>query len=553
MADENQPSDSDMPEDPLPDYGMDDAGGESSQEQKGSGQSPAEGEQYRLGPKPGESNPAQPRQDPLGFAGGTPPGGSTDPNNPFAALFANLGGQGGSPDMNSVLQQLQSMFSSFGGAQQMFDPGAGNNGGVNWEMTKDTARKTTASLGDDPAPTDGQRRAVTEAISLAETWLDEATGFVRAGRTSAAWSRADWIENTMPAWQQLIEPIATHIADAMEGALSLGDDQGVPPQMKGMEQMLRPMLRSSGASMFGMQAGQALGRLATEVVGTTDIALPLTQAGHLALLPFNVEKFAEGLEQTSADVMLYLALREAARHRLFAAAGWLRDQLVSLITEYAHGISIDTSALERAAGDLQGGNLDDIGQVLEGGLFEPQKTPEQQATLERLETRLALIEGWVDDVVSQATARWMPTAEAIAEMVRRQRASGGPAEATFASLVGLELRPRRLRDAANLWAAVRNERGAQGRDAIWAHPDLLPTATDLDDPIGYAKGETNKTEDSDFDAALAQLLDNPEQASASGDSNEGGSQAGPSDSNEGGPQAGPSDSTDDTGEDDETR
>lgn len=259
--------------------------------------------------------------------------------------------------------------------------------------------------------------------------------------------------------------------------------------------------------MFGMQAGQALGQLAGEVVGTTDIGLPLTKIGQLALLPTNVDKFAEGLEQSIGDVTLYLALREAARHRLFAAAGWLREQLVSLIAEYARGISIDTSALERAAGDLEGGNLDDISQVLEGGLFEPQKTPEQQATLERLETRLALIEGWVDDVVSQATGKWMPAAEAIAEMVRRQRATGGPAEATFAALVGLELRPRRLRDAANLWAAVRSQRGIEGRDAIWSHPDLLPTGSDLDDPIGYAKGETQSGKDDAFDAALAQLLE----------------------------------------------
>jgi uncharacterized protein (DUF2342 family) len=104
----------------------------------------------------------------------------------------------------------------------------------------------------------------------------------------------------------------------------------------------------------------------------------------------------------------------------------------------------------------------------------------------------------------------MPAAEAIAEMVRRQRATGGPAEATFATLVGLELRPRRLRDAANLWAAVRAERGAEGRDAIWAHPDLLPGSSDLDDPIGFAKGETKSDEDAAFDAALAELLENPD-------------------------------------------
>jgi putative hydrolase len=277
--------------------------------------------------------------------------------------------------------------------------------------------------------------------------------------------------------------------------------------MQGMEQMLRPMLRSSGASMFGLQVGQALGQLAAEVVGTTDIGVPLAPAGQLAMLPTNVARFADGLEQSADDVLIYLSLREAARQRLFASAGWLREQLLALVAEYARGITIDTSALEQAVGEIEGGNLEDLSSALEGGLFEPQKTPAQKATLERLETLLALIEGWVDDVVGTAASRWMPSAEAIAEMVRRQRATGGPAEATFATLVGLELRPRRLRDAANLWAAVRAERGADGRDAIWAHPDLLPGSADLDDPIGYARGEQPTAEEDAFDAALAALLD----------------------------------------------
>ena len=94
--------------------------------------------------------------------------------------------------------------------------------------------------------------------------------------------------------------------------------------------------------------------------------------------------------------------------------------------------------------------------------------------LERLETMLALVEGWVDEVVGQATEQRMPAAAALAETVRRARATGGPAEATFATLVGLELRPRRMRDAANLWAAVRDARGTEGRDAVWSHPDLVP-------------------------------------------------------------------------------
>src|SRR4051812_20842803 len=442
--------------------------------------------------------------------GGTPkkPGGNDpQPENPFEGLFSSFGGGG---DIKAPGQQLQNPSSMLGGAGSMSGQGTTSSGaGVNWDVTKDTARKTVASLGADPTPTAAQQRAINEAVSIAEVWLDEAMTFPRVSTSVAAWSRAEWVENTMGVWRRLVEPVASHIADAMEGALSFGDDEaGAIPGMAGMEQMLRPMLRSSGASMFGLQLGQGLGQLAAEVVGATDIGLPLSEPGHVALLPTNVAAFGEGLEQSSTDVTLYLALRECARQRLFASAGWLRAQMLTLVEQYASGITIDTSALEEAVGQIDPSNLSELASTLEGGLFEPQKTPEQLATLERLETMLALVEGWVDEVVTQATAQLMPSATALAEAVRRSRAAGGPAEETFATLVGLELRPRRMRDAANLWAALRDARGVDGRDAVWSHPDLVPTSADLDDPLGFVAGDT-RTEDegkADFDAALEELL-----------------------------------------------
>jgi putative hydrolase len=482
--------------------------------QSGSADQPEDepGQNAEGGPTGGSTPPAKGGSANSGWQlGGTPrkPGGDDpQPENPFEALFSSFGGGG---DMNALVQQLQNAFSMLGGAGSMFGQGTAASGsGVNWDLTKDTARKTVASLGPDPTPSSAQQRAITEAVSIAEVWLDQATAFPRVSTTVAAWSRAEWIENTMGVWRRLVEPVATHIADAMENALSFGGDEaGAIPGMAGMEQMLRPMLRTSGASMFGLQLGQGLGQLAAEVVGATDVGLPLSEPGHVALLPTNVAAFGEGLEQSSTDVTLYLALRECARQRLFASAGWLREQVLVLVEQYAAGITIDTSALEQAVGQIDPTNLEELSASLEGGLFEPRKTPEQLATLERLETMLALVEGWVDDVVTQATAQWMPAAAALAETVRRARATGGPAEATFATLVGLELRPRRMRDAANLWAAVREARGLDGRDAVWAHPDLVPTPADLDDPLGFVAGEsaTAPTSEEDFDAALAELLD----------------------------------------------
>jgi putative hydrolase len=138
---------------------------------------------------------------------------------------------------------------------------------------------------------------------------------------------------------------------------------------------------------------------------------------------------------------------------------------------------------------------------MQSGMFEPETTPEQKAALARLETLLALVEGWVDAVVAEAVGDRLPGADALRETLRRRRASGGPAEQTFATVVGLELRPRRLRAASELWRLLTEQRGAAGRDALWAHPDLVPTADDLDDPAAFV----SRAEGSDPIAELEKL------------------------------------------------
>jgi len=175
-------------------------------------------------------------------------------------------------------------------------------------------------------------------------------------------------------------------------------------------------------------------------------------------------------------------------------------------------------------GGIDPSNPESIQQLLGSGVLEPEETPEQQMALRRLETLLALVEGWVDSVVAAAAADRLPGYPALAETMRRRRASGGPAEQTFATLVGLELRPRRLREAAALWAALGEERGIAGRDAIWQHPDLLPTAEDLDDPAGFsARRRQLEASDSKVDEALQKLLDGgfDEQQPGTGDAGGG--------------------------------
>jgi putative hydrolase len=102
---------------------------------------------------------------------------------------------------------------------------------------------------------------------------------------------------------------------------------------------------------------------------------------------------------------------------------------------------------------------------------------------------LALVEGWVCHVVDNAAGERLPNVVRLGEAFRRRRAAGGPAEQTFAALVGLELRPRRLREASALWAALTTHRGISGRDAVWGHPDLLPSDDDFADPVAFATAQ----------------------------------------------------------------
>ena len=398
---------------------------------------------------------------------------------------------------------------------------AGGDGPVNQVIAHDVARQA-AMVGGDPTMTGADADLVRAAFRTAELWLDVVTNFAPATNPPKVWSRAEWVEATLPTWNKLVAPVAASMSDALVTVLgdnpAFGEENteedgfgGLSPDaltrlgLGGLNP--RQLLKRLGATAYGIQVGQAAGSLSQEVFGVTDLGLPLLPQGGTALLPTNVTAFAKDLDIPLDEVRTYLAVREAATARLFASVGWLRPHLENLIEQYAKQTEIDLRSLEEQLHGVDPGSQEQLGQALAGGIFAPRATPEQQATLLRLETTLALIEGWVEEVTTAATIAYLPNAMSLREMMRRRRGAGGPAEQAFQSLVGLELRPRRARDAAKLFSHVYTAGGIEGRDAVWDHPDIEPTSVDLDDPSGYlARRIAQQEESADFDAALAALL-----------------------------------------------
>lgn len=398
-------------------------------------------------------------------------GGGTGNGGPFGF---GAGGAGFDPSqLGQMLTQLGEMLSSAGSS------GGSSAGPVNYELAKQVA---VQKLGSTPALRQADTAAVADAVRLAELWLDEATTLPAGARTSAAWTPQQWLEHTMPTWQRLCDPVAARVSTAWVDAL--------PEEARQMAGPMIGMMGQMGGMAFGSQLGQALAQLAGEVLTSTDIGLPLGPEGTAALLPGAVREFTQGLDRPQHEVLVYLAAREAAHQRLFGHVPWLRQRLLATVEEYARGITVDFSAIEEMARGLDPMSLQDptkIQEVLQQGAFEPKTTPAQEAALQRLETLLALVEGWVDTVVTAAVGERLPGAAALRETLRRRRASGGPAEQTFATLVGLELRPRRLREAAQLWQLLAQRADPDTRDSVWEHPDLLPMAGDLDHPTAFVE------------------------------------------------------------------
>lgn len=329
--------------------------------------------------------------------------------------------------------------------------------------------------------------ATRRSLSQANLWLDITCNFNPAPGTPEVLSRADWVEKTLEAWVKFANPVAKSVNEALTSVIEERfrdvDDAEVKGLFAGVvpiplpEGMNNPaqLMKLLGNTSFAMQLGQAAGALSHEVHGSFDQGLALLQNPAGGLIPYNCIEYAKVWELDITEVMNYLALREAAHARLFASVPWLMPRFEALIIKYANGISIDLEAMEEQLRDVETMNPEAISGAVNLQNIGSNDSEEQRQALHSLETLLALVEGWVDCVTWQSGMAHIVHIEQLREMMRRERAAGGPAEVTFESLLGLHLRPRRMREASQLWEKLTRERGIEERDSLWSHPDLLPT------------------------------------------------------------------------------
>ena len=237
---------------------------------------------------------------PFGFSAGDDP----DPDKPKKDREPGPGdpfgfGAGGfnPADLGQIFTQLGQMFSGAGSAMS-----GGSSGPVSYDLARKLA---SSSIGFTAPVSAGTVTAITDAVHLADTWLDGATALPAGTVKAVAWTPTDWVDGTLETWKRLCDPMAEQISNVWASAL--------PEEAKAMAGPLMAMMTQMGGMAFGSQLGQALGRLSKEVLTSTDIGLPLGPVGTAALMPAAIEEFSEGLEQPRSEILTFLAAREIAR------------------------------------------------------------------------------------------------------------------------------------------------------------------------------------------------------------------------------------------------
>jgi putative hydrolase len=422
----------------------------------------------------------------------------------------------GQPDFEAMMRQFTEMGldpaaieGAMAGAKTFFDSAQSIAGNPNQSLIainslRDIARKVIASTGEQPIGTADQKR-VTDALAIASTWLDSEIRFpTTEANLQPAWSKRDWLDSSLLTWQQMIEPLAVGMADALANVIN-GAQEGLPvelaglenqsvEQQKAMKEMLARLLRSFMGTLIATQLGQSIGAIANNITGANDAAIPLSSGAHL--ITQNITQWSQGLGLPEAEVDIYLALREVSAARLFASTPWLMTYIRDAITTYGKGIAIDVEAIQRQAEEAMGREDFDINNpqsltiAIDQGLFTPQQTPAQEFALTKLEMALALIEGWIDHVISEVGAERIPSFNALIENSRRRRAVNSPMQQLFATLLGLEVSPRKMREAAVFWSEVKSLRGSDGRDRCWEDPAFLPMPNDLKDAAAFLNSVT---------------------------------------------------------------
>ena len=305
---------------------------------------------------------------------------------------------------------------------------------VDWSLARQIAR--FAAGGDD------RPRLEFSFDEAAERALDQVSAYSGLELSGPAppvheVARAEWAETNLESLAELLEPVGGRLDDRLGRAGALAG----------------PLKAAAGATLAA-EVGLVMGYMSQRVLGQYELSLlqPEVPPRLLFVTP-NLRRAVRDLEVDEESFLQWVVLHEVTHVLQFSGVTWLREHLGALLREYLATVEV---RIDRgAAGGLP--SLPDPSLIVErfrdGGLAALVQTREQRRIMERIQSAMAVVEGYSEHVMDAVGADVLPA-------VRRPARGDG---ATAAQPLGARAPP-----AAPARPRPEDE-AVRGREALLRH------------------------------------------------------------------------------------
>jgi coenzyme F420 biosynthesis associated uncharacterized protein len=337
---------------------------------------------------------------------------------------------------------------------------------VDWSLARRIARLAGAGGGPTTVGVD-----VAGTARRLEPDVARYTGLDSGGQAPPAElvDRAEWAEANLATLSTLLDPVTERMSDRLGKA---GPIAG-------------PLRMAAGATVAA-EAGLVIGYMSQRVLGQFELSLiqPETPTRLLFVAP-NLDKAIGEMDLDRIAFLDWIVLHELTHVLQFTGVPWLRSHLGGLLREYLDTVEVQITT--GAAGGIPSWpNLNDlVERFREGGLMALIQNREQKLLMDRLQSTMAVIEGYSEHVMDALGESLVPGyGDLRAAMDRRRRSRSAP-ERLLQKLLGLDMKMRQYEQGKRFCDAVVAEAGIETLNRAWRSPADMPTPEELDDPHSW--------------------------------------------------------------------
>ena len=337
---------------------------------------------------------------------------------------------------------------------------------VDWSLARQVARFAAGSA-DQPGPDP-------DVVALCAEMEGHVASYTRLELSSPMPSpelvgREEWASANLDALARMLDPVAERLEGRMEFAGPLSG-----------------ALKAGAAATLAAEAGLVMGYVSQRVRGQYEVSRRGGDAPpRLLFVAPNLRKAVRELDVEPESFHRWICAHELTHVFQFQGVPWLREHLSGMVREYLS--TVDVRIERGAAGGLP--SMPDMRRLVdtfrEGGLAALVQTTEQRALMGRMQSAMAVVEGYSEHVMDEIAAEAIPGREALRAAMDARRRSRSAPERIIERLLGLDFKLRQYEQGKSFCDAVATQAGMDGLNRVWDSPEALPTAEELGQPAAW--------------------------------------------------------------------